>query len=99
MELIIFNFVVSLLVLVVVVRVNSRCDQLDRLEWKIDVLMGRQGSEDAWQSAMSARVHDEIAAGRKIAAIRAYRMAHPEAGLKQAKDAVEAIASGATEEA
>ena len=55
---------------------------------------GRDGSVEMPQAAGAAQsVEDLIAGGRKIDAIKLYRRQHG-VGLREAKDAVEAIAQG-----
>ncbi len=68
--------------------------RLERLESKIDAIMRHLGIAEGVAAAPSAgsmaEVEQHLLAGNKIAAIKAYRIATG-LGLKEAKDAVEAM--------
>lgn len=72
---------------------RAAADQNARLaavERKLDLIMNHLGIHDPGPEA-PAGVFEELAAGRKIQAIKLYREATG-AGLKDAKDAVELLA-------
>ncbi|MDQ2800107.1 MAG: ribosomal protein L7/L12 [Armatimonadota bacterium] len=68
----------------------GRDDQLrlTRLESKVNLLLDKLGIE---HDTASEEVRDYLAQGKKIHAIKAYREQNRPIGLKEAKDAVEAI--------
>lgn len=69
--------------------------RLVRLEAKLNLLLDRFGIEHDVPSSVhdtpSEEVRDWILKGRKINAIRAYKVQNPGVGLKEAKDIVEAL--------
>ncbi len=62
--------------------------RLARLESKVNLLLDKLGVE---HDTPSDEVRNYLARGEKISAIKAYREQNTGAGLKEAKDAVEAI--------
>jgi ribosomal protein L7/L12 len=62
--------------------------RLAAIERKLDLIMAHLGIEEP-EPTLPPRAVQELVAGRKIAAIKAYREATG-AGLREAKDAVEA---------
>ncbi len=60
----------------------------DRVEQKVDAILKHLGIE--WKDQVSERVKELVRAGKKIEAIKMYRE-ETGAGLKEAKDAVEAF--------
>jgi hypothetical protein len=68
---------------------GGRPVRLDRLERKLDLILGHLGLE--YKDELLDRVGDLVAQGRKIEAIKVYRQATG-VGLKEAKDAVERLA-------
>ncbi len=62
--------------------------RLDRLERKLDLLLDLLGAELSDEHPDAQRIHELIASGQKIAAIKRLRQASG-AGLAQAKCAVE----------
>ncbi|MBF6415610.1 hypothetical protein [Nocardia cyriacigeorgica] len=64
--------------------------RIGRIERKIDLIMKHLGIEDAEDAISYADVDALLAQGKTIQAIKVYRGLHPEAGLAEAKAAVEA---------
>jgi hypothetical protein len=60
----------------------------DRVEQKVDAILKHLGIE--WKDQVSERVKELVRTGKKIEAIKMYRE-ETGAGLKEAKDAVEAF--------
>ncbi|MFJ1460148.1 hypothetical protein [Nocardia sp. N2S4-5] len=76
--------------------------RLERLERKLDLIMRHLQITDPdapqhisstvapGEGIRNAEIDELLAQGKKIQAIKVYRDLHPELGLKQAKDAIEA---------
>jgi ribosomal protein L7/L12 len=77
----------------VILRLMSRerhSRTLSRLEAKLDALLGHQGIQFDPYSNAPTRVIDALRGGKKIEAIKEYRVATG-AGLREAKDFVEEL--------
>ena len=64
--------------------------KMDRLELKLDLIMKHLGVADPSLNVPYDEIDALIHQGRKIQAIKRYRELDPTAGLKQAREAVEA---------
>jgi ribosomal protein L7/L12 len=84
--------VAAVVVTVAILRLGSRDHdaRLARVEAKLDALMKHQGVQFDPFADVPAPVIDALRQGRKIEAIKAYRVATG-AGLKDAKDVVEEL--------
>lgn len=72
-------------------RVAALEERVTRLEQQVELLLGRQGfGNSVYQSTSDVEIEQLLRQGSKIEAIKAYR-ARTGVGLKEAKDAVEAI--------
>ncbi|NEW42465.1 hypothetical protein GV793_26615 [Nocardia cyriacigeorgica] len=64
--------------------------RIGRIERKIDLIMKHLGIDDPEAAISYGEIDALLAQGKTIHAIKAYRGLHPEAGLAEAKAAVEA---------
>ncbi|MFD0365687.1 hypothetical protein ACFQZZ_29985 [Nocardia sp. GCM10030253] len=64
--------------------------RMDRLERKLDLIIKHLGIPDPRASFEYSEIDELIQQGKKIQAIKRYRELDPGAGLKEAKEAVEA---------
>ncbi|MEV6428895.1 ribosomal protein L7/L12 [Nocardia sp. NPDC051463] len=70
---------------------NSRLERkIERLERKLDLIMKHLGITEPGAVLGYTEIDEFIAQGKKIQAIKRYRELDPGAGLKEAKEAVEA---------
>jgi hypothetical protein len=74
---------------------SSDDDRIARLERQVDFLFRRLGMDPDWalaqEDALPPEIYELIARGKLIEAIKVYRQVTG-AGLKEAKDAVDAMA-------
>ncbi|MFQ6328843.1 MULTISPECIES: hypothetical protein [unclassified Nocardia] len=70
---------------------NNRLERkIERLERKLDLIMKHLGIPDPAATLGNTEIDELILQGKKIQAIKRYRELDPSAGLKEAKEAVEA---------
>ncbi|MEV0298197.1 hypothetical protein [Nocardia sp. NPDC050710] len=70
---------------------NGRLEaKMDRIERKLDLIIEHFGIVEPEAGTGMAEIDELLRHGKKIQAIKRYRDFHPAAGLKEAKDAVEA---------
>ncbi|WP_330252483.1 ribosomal protein L7/L12 [Nocardia sp. NBC_00565] len=68
--------------------------KIDRLERKLDLILEHLGIPSPDASLDYGEIDELLRQGKKIQAIKLYRELHTSAGLKEAKDAVEAREHG-----
>lgn len=81
---------IPIIILLRVFSIESRLAALSKLDAKLDLLLKQAGIDDDPRKNIPQGVADALKRGEKIEAIRLYRGATG-VGLKEAKDAVEAM--------
>lgn len=67
-------------------------ERMERIERKLDLLLLHNDLQFEWPPRGASPVEVLVAEGKKIEAIKVYRLDNPGVGLKEAKDVIDGIA-------